>query len=314
MRTAVVHAGMAGALWGAVIVVPSLIADVHPVMISCVRFLLYGLVAILIALPRLKPLFSRLNRRDLWLLLELALTGNILYFVLLTAAVQQAGVPVASLINGLIPVAIMLMSREFLNGKPGPMLMALALVCAGVAWINLPALLDIIQGQGSADKSVGALCAGLGVVCWSWFALRNARQLKTGRFSPRDWSTLQGVATGLLAMVCTLGIVLWQPDMLPTDLPAERLAVFGLGALFMAVGGSWVANALWNSASQRLPVSVGGQMIVFETLCALLYSYLLAWTLPNVHEVVGIMLVLGGVFWTLNLERVRAANGLSVKK
>ncbi|WP_176504063.1 hypothetical protein [Cobetia sp. 5-11-6-3] len=43
------------------------------------------------------------------------------------------------------------------------------------------------------------------------------------------------------------------------------------------MSGSWVADALWNSSAQRLQVSVGGQMTVFETCYVLLYGYLLAW-------------------------------------
>ena len=113
MRTAIVHGGMAGALWGAVIVAPSLIPEVHPVVISCVRFLLYGLFATLLAVPIARSLISRLTRQDQLLLLELALTGNLVYFILLSAAVQYAGVATASLINGLIPVAVMLMGRCF---------------------------------------------------------------------------------------------------------------------------------------------------------------------------------------------------------
>ena len=99
MRTAIVHGGMAGALWGAVIVAPSLIPEVHPVVISCVRFLLYGLFATLLAVPIARSLISRLTRQDQLLLLELALTGNLVYFILLSAAVQYAGVLYVSLFD-----------------------------------------------------------------------------------------------------------------------------------------------------------------------------------------------------------------------
>lgn len=302
MRTAIVHGGMAGALWGAVIVAPSLIPEVHPVVISCVRFLLYGLFATLLALPTARSLISRLTRQDQLLLLELALTGNLVYFILLSAAVQYAGVATASLINGLIPVAVMLMGRRFSQASRCSMLFALALIITGIIWINLPAVMQAIRGEGSMRQVLGAAYAGLGVLSWSWFALRNAQQLKAGRFTPREWSTLLGITTGFAALLLSAMVILTQPQLLPSNLATERLSTFIVTALFMAIGGSWVANALWNASAQRLPVSIGGQMIVFETLCALVYSYLLAQALPDFKEVFGVVLLLGGVFWTIRAE------------
>lgn len=302
MKKAIVHGGMAGAIWGAVIVAPALIPDVHPVAISCVRFLLYGLFATLFALPNARSLITRITRQDQRLLFELALTGNLAYFILLSAAVQHAGVATASLINGLIPVVVMLMGRRLSQSSLRSMLTSLALIFTGIIWINLPALMEVIRGEGNLRQVLGAVYAGLGVLSWSWFALRNAQQLKTGCFTPGEWSTLLGITTGLLALLMTAIVTLIQPQLLPTNLTFERLSIFMVTALLMAIGGSWVANALWNSAAQRLPVAIGGQLIVFETLCALLYSYLLAQTLPSAVEMLGMVLVLGGVFWAIRSE------------
>lgn len=302
MKKAVVQGGMAGALWGAVIVAPALIPDVHPVVISCVRFLLYGLFATLIALPNARALFRRLTRQDQRLLLELALTGNLLYFILLSAAVQDAGVATASLINGLIPIAVMLMGRRYSQVSLRSMLFSLALIFTGIIWLNLPAVMAVIRGEGGMRQMLGASYACLGVLSWSWFALRNAHQLKTGRFTPGEWSTLLGITTGFMALLLSVMVILTQPQLVPTDLSHERLTTFMLTALFMAIAGSWVANTLWNAAAQRLSVSIGGQLIIFETLCALFYSYLLAWALPGAVEVLGMLLVLGGVCWTIRTE------------
>lgn len=302
MKQAIVHAGIAGALWGAVIVAPSLIPDVHPIVISCVRFLLYGIFASLLALPNARSLLSRLTRRDQLLLLELALSGNLVYFILLSAAVQHAGVAIAALINGLVPVAVMLMGRRFSQASKRSILISLGLIFTGIIWINLPAVMAVIRGEGGTGQVMGAVYAGLGVLSWSWFALRNAQQLQTGGFSPSEWSTLLGITTGVMALLLSLTVGLLQPQLLPTELSADRLSLFIAIALFMAIGGSWVANALWNSAAQRLPVSIGGQLIIFETLCALLYSYLLSWALPNTAELLGILLVLGGVIWSIRTE------------
>ncbi|WP_240724676.1 DMT family transporter [Halomonas borealis] len=293
---------MAGALWGGVIVLPSLFPEVHPVVISCARFLLYGVFAALVALPHIRRLSSRLTPSDMRLLLELALTGNVAFFILLTAAVQYAGVAIAALINGLVPVAVMLTGRRYLQASRGSICVSLTVIGVGIVSMNVPVIARFLEGGGEWRDVIGMLCASLGVMSWAWFALRNATQLKMGRYSAREWSTLQGIATGIVALGILFLVAVLQPQILPLELSADRWLAFGGAALFMSVGGSWVANALWNSSAQRLPVSVGGQMIVFETCCALLYGYLLDWRWPVVHEAVGMMLILGGVMWTIRSE------------
>jgi drug/metabolite transporter (DMT)-like permease len=51
-------------------------------------------------------------------------------------------------------------------------------------------------------------------------------------------------------------------------------------ALLASVAG----NALWNSASRRLPLTMTGQMVIFETLFALLYAFIWEQRLPSLLE------------------------------
>ncbi|HNZ92301.1 MAG TPA: EamA/RhaT family transporter, partial [Acidovorax sp.] len=53
------------------------------------------------------------------------------------------------------------------------------------------------------------------------------------------------------------------------------IAFFLLLCLAIGFGSSWLATILWNLASQRLSASLCGQLIVSETLFALVYSF--AW-------------------------------------
>jgi drug/metabolite transporter (DMT)-like permease len=77
--------------------------------------------------------------------------------------------------------------------------------------------------------------------------------------------------------------------------PAEFvLLMFAIG-LFA----SWLGTLCWNEASQRLPPTLSGQLIVFETLAALTYAYALRKSLPAVQTLVGIALLVGGVVWAV---------------
>ena len=308
MKGGVVYAGMAGAIWGGVILAPSLIPEFSPLLISCLRFALYGALSLLIALPVALGLLRRLTRADLNQLVRLALTGNLLYFALLSAAVQLAGVATASLINGIMPLAITYLSRSDSDSLPlGQMKLPLLMVAAGILCINLDP--NVLSGatHGTGERLLGIACAFAGVACWSWFASSNARYLKGSRFSSHEWSTLNGLVTGVLALAFGgLGWVL-LPNTLPQGLPAERWTTFLWVCVFLAVCGSWLANGLWNAATRRVPMSLGGQLIVFETLFACAYGFVHMQRLPSLMETLAILLLAGGVVLAAGRHRAPAA-------
>ncbi|MNZ65073.1 Inner membrane protein YtfF [compost metagenome] len=68
--------------------------------------------------------------------------------------------------------------------------------------------------------------------------------------------------------------------------------------------GSWLANLLWNAASRRLPLTLTGQLIVFETLFSLLYGFLYLQRLPTLLETLAIGLLIGGVTWAVRRHAV----------
>jgi drug/metabolite transporter (DMT)-like permease len=55
----------------------------------------------------------------------------------------------------------------------------------------------------------------------------------------------------------------------------EGRSLFAILCIATGFGSAWLATILWNIASQRLSASLCGQLIVSETLFALLYSF--AW-------------------------------------
>jgi drug/metabolite transporter (DMT)-like permease len=70
--------------------------------------------------------------------------------------------------------------------------------------------------------------------------------------------------------------------------------LFWVAATGCALGGSWLANALWYAAARRLPPTLSGQLIVFETLFALLYGFAWLQRWPRPLELASMLLLLGG--------------------
>lgn len=305
MKSATLFAILAGAIWGGVIIAPSLLPEFNAILISSARFVMYGLLSLAVALPFASRLITRLTRTDVLMLLRLSLTGNVLNYALLGASVQLSGVTSAALINGLLPIAITLLGRGDVGSLPiGKLKLPLVMVFLGIVSVSLGHSTVAASSATLPRQLLGIACGFCGVASWSWFATRNGRYLKHSQFNSSEWSTLLGIVTGVVALAFGL-VALWLfPQLIPVDVGAGRWGAFIWVCLFLALFGSWVANGLWNACSRRMATSLSGQMIVFETLFACIYGFLFSQRLPSVMEVLSIALLVGGVVWAARRHRL----------
>lgn len=298
MKQGIFYGSLAGAAWGLVFLSPALLPDFSPLLLSCGRFLMYGVIALLIGLPMARSLLCKLSLEDLMALTRLSLTGNIVYFILLAAAVQRIGIAPTSLVIGVLPLTITLLGRKEADAPAlSHLFWPLLTVMAGIVCINLEALLgDSAHSQSLSERVLGMVYAVLALACWSWFATDNARCLKRQtHFNSNEWSLLTGVITGLLAGGIWLAAELLGLTAVQIELPAERWQSFWLVNLVLAVVASWLGYTFWNASTRRLPLTLSGQMVVFETLFALVYGFVYLQRLPTLLEGVAILLLLGGV-------------------
>ncbi|MCY1542735.1 Inner membrane protein YtfF [compost metagenome] len=184
---------------------------------------------------------------------------------------------------------------------------SLALIALGIAFVNQVEL-QALRQEADADLrryTVGALLALGAVACWTWYPLRNADWLRAHPDrSPRTWATAQGVATLPLAFV---GYAALWGGMAATGsafpMPAgPRPEVFlGLMAI-IGLFASWLGTLCWNEASQRLPTALAGQLIVFETLAALAYAFILRGQMPQPLTLAGIACLMIGVLRAVRVK------------
>lgn len=259
----------AGALWGLVFVAPAWAPGLAPVDLAAGRFASYGFTSLLVML------LARGKRRwPTWRQLGAALGLSVLgfsgYYLLLVLSIRDAGVEVPTLIIGTIPIWVMLL------GKPEHLL-----------WRSLlPGLLLTITGvllmmgtetAGAAAHATqgwvywrGIGFALLSMLCWTAFAVLNSAWLKHHHeVNVTDWTNWLGVASGLGAVALWL-VLGSEPKVL---LAQADIAQAAMVCIATGVGSAWLATVLWNIASRNLSASLCGQLIVSETLFALLYAF-----------------------------------------
>lgn len=293
----------AGALWGLVFLAPLVLGSFTPLQLSAARYLAYGLIALLLLLPRWRSLAPGLGHAEWVALVYLGLLGNIFYYLFLASAVQWAGGASTSLIIGLLPVVVTVAGTRDTGALRLSVLIAPLVLClAGVVLVGVEALsAETGSGDsGAATRVAGLLCAFGALASWSAYSVCNSRWLaRRPDISSHDWSLLTGVVTGALALLLAPPAFLHGAE---GHDGGDWLRFWSM-AIIMAVFASVVGNACWNRASRLLPLTLSGQMIIFETLFALLYGFLWEQRLPTRLEMLAIVCLVSGVLWCISLHR-----------
>ncbi|WP_432726037.1 DMT family transporter [Variovorax sp. W6] len=281
-------------------VAPRMVGHFGMVDITAARFLVFGAISGLAVFAR--PAASRWpSGQQALAALGLSVLGFSGYYLLLAFGIQAAGTEVPSLIIGTIPVWMMLLGRPA-GLRMSSLLPGLLLTGAGIALM--------IHGAWSAQHGAGGEAGarfGLGIalalasmVSWTVYGLLNAAWLQRHTdLNATDWANWLGVATGLGALL------LWL--IAGSDVATLKAQPDGMLFMWIALasgfGSSWLATILWNIASQRLSASLCGQLIVSETLFALLYSFVWDGRWPQATEWAAAALFVLGILASIKAHR-----------
>ena len=279
---------MAGALWGLVFLAPELTPGFSALQLSAGRYLAYGVVALVLVAPSWRSLAARVSWREWKALIWLSLTGNIIYYVFLAEAVQEGGIAMTSIVIGLLPVVVTVVGSRDKHAVPLRQLVpSLGLSAAGLLCISWQSLST--PGHGSL---VGLLCAIGALISWTVYAVGNSRWLaKLHTISSHEWSLLTGLVTGLQAILLAIPAFLFGAF----TQSSSDWTYFAAVVMSVAILCSVIGNGFWNYASRALPLTLTGQMIVFETVFAALYGFLWEQRWPTIAEGAAMAFLLAGV-------------------
>ncbi|ABV14700.1 TPA: DMT family transporter [Citrobacter koseri] len=302
MISGVLYALLAGLMWGLIFVGPLIVPEYPAVLQSMGRYLALGLIAVPLAwLGRAR--LRQLTRKDWITALALTMMGNLIYYVCLASAIQRTGAPVSTMIIGTLPVVIPVFANLLYSQRDGKLSWrrlapALALIGVGLLCVNIAELNQGLPEFSGWRYGSGIALALVSVVCWAWYALRNARWLRENPDKhPMMWATAQALVTLPVSLLGYVAACIWLGKQMP-DFPlpfGPRPDVFVALMVAIAVLCSWVGALCWNVASQKLPTVILGPLIVFETLAGLLYTFILRQEFPPLLTVSGIALLIVGV-------------------
>lgn len=292
MRAGISFAASASAAWSLTVLVPLVLPEFPVVTLSCARYCALGIASLVFALPALMRSRHLLRPSDAVRALALALLGNVGFFILFTFAVREAGVSVASLILGLLPLTLICAKRGGMRVIT-EVIAPLTLALSGTVLMTMESWHGGEGGGGNFTR--GVLCGVAALASWTLYSLWNQDFLTSdSRFDGTLWASLCGVASGFWGV---LFFLIWG-DSLTVQVDG-RWGVFWVVTIVVAVIGSWAGGAFWNAASARLPHTILAQCVVFETLCAVAYGHLWSWTIPSIIEGMSLLALSLGVLWAL---------------
>lgn len=288
----------AGAFWGTTFIAPLLVPQYSNTDLTVGRYLASALFALgFLLFTGLRGHFRLPTARQALDALGLSVLGYTGYYLLLVWAIESTGAALPALIIGTIPLWLMLL------GKPqhlrwSALLPGLVLTAGGLALMMTQSHQG--DGAGGARLWVGLGWAVLAMASWTAFGLLNARWMR--RHPEVDstlWANWLGVAAGVgsLALWVVAGSDVRQLAARPD---------FGLFVLVCAVtgiGAAWVASVLWNVASRRLSTSLAGQLIVSETVFALIYAFAWDGRWPAPLQLLACVLFVGGILASIRAHR-----------
>ena len=304
MLTGILAGLTAGALWGLVFVVPRMTPGLTSVDLTAGRFLSFGAAA---AVALLLTLRSRKlpNPQQALAALGMSVLGFTGYYLLLVLAIQDAGTELPALIIGTIPIWMMLLGKPAgLNWKS--LVPGLVLTLAGLAMMVMANFNAQVQAGAATNAQAypnywrGIALVVAAMVSWTVFGLMNSAWLKRHpQVNATDWTNWLGVATGAGA------IVVWSVAGSPatTLLALENKSWLAFICISTGIGSAWLATILWNIASQRLSASLCGQLIVSETIFALVYSYAWDQQWPGLLQISACVLFLLGILASIKAHQ-----------
>lgn len=301
---------LANSLWALAFIAPVLADETPPAEIAIGRFLVFGLISLATLRWRV---VRRLPRRLLVQAFLFALIGNVLYYATLAAGIRIAGAPTAILIIGMLPITIPLAGQIGRGWQPLRLIAwPLGVFTVGVVTFNL-ARSDLLEAGLHAIPLLGLvlLLACLGM--WTWYGVGNSRVMRDNpALEATDWLAVIGL--GALAAVVVAAPCFWAAGLVraPWTLTTEAQTELLASSVVLGLGGTWLGGVLLNWASKLLPVTLLGQLIVFEAMFGLAYVFVISGAPPSVQEFAGMALALGGIWWSI--RRLQADSAVRARR
>jgi len=294
-----IFAGLAaGAFWGMSFIAPLLVEPYTAFDVTLGRYVVFALASAAILLVSGRAQLGALGAGGWRIALWLGLMGYVAYYLFVAFAVQAVGPALPALVVGSLPVLL----AAYANWRHRTvawrvLALPLGAIGVGLLLVNIEAAGADTAGKSLATLGLGFALALGATLVWMWYAIANSAALADRpHMGAAAWAALTGLGAGAgTLLIAGPGFAMGLSSIPQLGLwRAEAVPLIGW-SLATGLLSSWLATYLWSLAAQRLSVALSAQLIVSETLFALLFGFLLAARWPSAFEASGAALLVAGV-------------------
>lgn len=235
---------------------------------------------------RARRRLAALKRGDWVRVSAVGIFGYALPLVLGTYGLKLSSATSASLLVGMEPVAIVLLSALFLGEALSP------LKVASLVFGLTGAMLIAFQGPPTlsgafSDRLKGDLILALHGCCWALYSVIGKSAMR--RVEPVDF-------TAVTTLIGTAGVLVWAaPGVSPATWSAAPASAWG-AVLFLAAAGGFAATMLWNAALTKVEASKVANFIFLQPVVGVLFGVVLQGDAFTGWSMGGGALVLAGMW------------------
>lgn len=288
---------VACACWAYSFIVPIVLKNYSSSEISIFRYLFYGFFSGIFYLTKNKK--GEVSLKEWFIAFIFALIGNTLYYSILIIGIDFAGAGISVAIAGMVPITVALLGNLILKEyKMSKIIFPLFISLCGVMIINYT---NFISGGNFTKKSfLGIVACIISLILWSCYGVANSEFLKKNRnIDSAKW-------TNMIGIMCFVQAIIWGGLELKFNsnnfcnfTNVSNIFILCFWTASLGIISSWLATIMWNIGSEKLPVTLAGQIIVMEPICGLVYVFLVQRIIPSYTELIGYTICILGVILTL---------------
>lgn len=283
--------------WSLVFIIPEFLQGFSPLEISVGRFFFFGLISLIFLITKKRKLLDKSYISTWKKALFLGFLSTIGCYTATVFCIKYASPAVTTLLFGMVPIFVALCGNFRKREYPFRCFLVPCLAMgAGIVFANIEAF--CLGDVHIPFYFLGIFCGIIGIVFWIWYVLVTFDFMeKNKHISSTDWVIMIGVSTFFLVIVTAVALICTTDVLSKFTALTDEVHNFFMGTVVLGTICSWGSLYLWTQGNLRLPISLAGQLAIFELVFGLLliYSVEKHWPLPL--EILGIVLMVVGVLF-----------------
>lgn len=282
--------------WGSLYVVGKFVMGKVPVlMISSVRYIIAGIILFFIMK---KTKTKKIEKQDYKYVFLIGFVGYFIATVAQLIGVKFSNASLASLVNSVNPITIMLFAAIILKEK----LTLKKIICIILAIVGVH---TIIGGSNEGGQVIGILISLFAVISWSLISVIVRRV--TQKYDPIQITTYGIIIAAVSTLPFSIGEFIITPD-----IQLDWTVVLSL--IYIGVVCTALAHFLWNKSLSMIEAGACSLFYPVQPMMSVFLGWIFLGEDINVNFVIGAILIIGGVVFSVIWKKEEIVKNESEEK